>query len=160
LSLVQCQIVYASWGFPLADTSLVISMTVNALVTGLIVFRILKVLGNVQVISVQSLGFNTGRALRTVVFMLFESGIALFSLQLVRLLVTVVRTDAAVYALVLIGGIQEMLNGITPTIILVRVSMGLSFYNETSFDTVSGTLHFASGSSDCEPESNNSMDDI
>ena len=85
-------------------------MTVNALVTGLIIFRILKVLGDVQASSVQSLSFNAGRAPRAVIFILFESGIVLFSLQLARLLLTIVETDAAKDAFELIAGIQQMLN--------------------------------------------------
>ena len=35
--------------------------------------------------------------------------------------------------------------GITPTIILVRVSMGLSFHDEESMEEVAESLRFASG---------------
>ena len=118
MSLVQGEIAFAaSWGNSLAETSLIISMTVNALVTGLIIFRILKVLGDVQASSVQSLSFNAGRAPRTVIFILFESGIVLFSLQLARLLLTIVETDAAKDAFELIAGIQQMLNVIIRLIV-------------------------------------------
>ena len=119
-SLVQGQIAFAaSWGDSLAETSLIISMTVNALVTGLIIFKILKVLGDVQASSVQSLSFNAGslRAFRTVIFILFESGIVLFSLQLARLLLTIVVTDASGDAFELIVGMQQMLNVIIRLVI-------------------------------------------
>ena len=85
-------------------------MTVNALVTGLIIFRILKGLKDVQASSVQNLSFNVGRAPRAVIFILFASGIVLFSLQLTRLLLTFVATDAGDDAFELIAGIQQMLN--------------------------------------------------
>ena len=67
---------------------------------------------DVQASSVRSLSFNTGslRALRTVIFILFESGIVLFSLQLARLLLTIVETDSAGDAFELIAGIQQMFN--------------------------------------------------
>jgi len=41
-----------------------------------------------------------------------------------------------------------MLNGITPTIILVRVSMGLSFHDEPSLVETVGSLQFAADSLD------------
>ena len=37
--------------------------------------------------------------------------------------------------------------GITPTIILVRVSMGLSFHDENSMVEAAGSLHFAADNS-------------
>ena len=54
-------------------------MTVNTLMTGLIVFRILKVFQEVKSAS----GAITGRStLHHVIFILIESGMALFSIQL------------------------------------------------------------------------------
>jgi len=122
------------WGDIPAVTGLTLSMTVNALVTGLIVFRIFKVFQRVKTSTVnnRTLGVTDGSTLRRVIFLLIESGMVLFSIQLARLVVTIVTTDAAYYAFELIVGIHQMLNGITPTIILVRVSMGLSFHDKSS----------------------------
>jgi len=143
---------FASWGTAMVETSLVMSMTVNALVMSLIIFKILKVLREVQAHSDQTLGFTAGNTLRTVIFILIESGITLFSFQLARFLVTVVWTHYATYAYELIIGIQEMLNGITPTIILVRVSMGLSFNNVESLESVAESLHCVSASDNSDQE--------
>ena len=76
---------------------LALSMTVNALVTGLIAFRIFKVFREVKTATAndQILGVTGGSTLRRVVFILIESGMALFSIQLARLVVTIVKTDAA-----------------------------------------------------------------
>ena len=95
-------------------------MTVNALVTGLIVFRILKVFGEVKAGTAddQMLGVTGGSRLRRVIFIIIESGMALFSIQLARLVVTVVpTTDAAYDAYQLISSIHEMLNVIIRSVI-------------------------------------------
>ena len=63
-------------------------MAVNALVTGLIVFRILKVY-LVRATSIErTLGSSGGisRHVRNIVFVIIESGMALFAIQLVRVL--------------------------------------------------------------------------
>ena len=88
-------------------------MTVNALVTGLIVFRIFKVLQEVKTSTAddQILGVTGGSRLRRVIFIIIESGMALFSIQLARLLVSIIgNTDAAYDAFYLIASIHEMLN--------------------------------------------------
>ena len=71
-----------AWGSTLIATSLTASMTVNALVTGLIVFKILKVFSKVKPIYDQSLGStrNTKRQVRQVIFIIIESGMALFAI--------------------------------------------------------------------------------
>jgi len=89
------------------------------------------------------LGVPEGNALRRVIFVLIESGMALFSIHLVRLVATIVNTDATIKALQLIIALQDMVNGITPTIILVRVSMGLSFHDDTSMVEAIGSLRFS-----------------
>ena len=95
---------------------LTLSMIVNALATGLIVFRIFKVFQEVKtaIVDDQTLG-DTGRnTLQRVIFIIIESGMALFSAQLTRLvvsiLVKIVATDASSNAYVLIIPIHEMLN--------------------------------------------------
>ena len=42
--------------------------------------------------------------------------------------------------------------GITPTIIQVRVSMGLSFHDQESMEEVTSSLHFASDHPNPNPE--------
>jgi len=142
--IVQDQPVFPDWSSILVVTSLALSMTVNALVTGLIVFRIFKVFREVKTTADdQIVGVTGGSTLRRVMFILLESGMALFSIQLARLVVTIMITDAANDAYNLTLGIHDMLNGITPTIILVRVSMGLSFHDENSMvETSLGSLRF------------------
>ena len=63
-------------------------MVVNALVTGLIVSKILKVFLQVKATSVErtlgSLSSTGGPKLRHIIFIIIESGMALFAVQLVR----------------------------------------------------------------------------
>ena len=76
----------ANWNGILAETSFVLSMIVNALVMGLIVFRIIKVFREVNSTSDERLlGTAGGSTLRSTIFVLVESGMILFSIQLVRL---------------------------------------------------------------------------
>ena len=76
----------------MALTALVASMVVNALVTGLIVFKILKVFLEVRPTSVEetlgSLNSTRGPKLRRIIFIIIESGMALFAIQLARVVVT------------------------------------------------------------------------
>jgi hypothetical protein len=66
-------------------------MLVNALVTGLIVFGISKVFWEVKAISDRRVLCGTGWT-KSVIFLMVESEAALLSIQLVRLVVTVVLT--------------------------------------------------------------------
>ena len=66
-------------------------MVVNALVTGLIVFKILKVFLQVNFTSVERmLGSlsSEGPKLRHIIAIIIESGMALFAIQLVRVVIT------------------------------------------------------------------------
>ena len=71
---------------PLMITSFALSMAVNALVTTLIVFKILKVFLEVK----PALGSvaTEGTKLRSVIFIIIESGMALFAIQLVRVVIS------------------------------------------------------------------------
>ena len=91
---------------------LALSMTVNALVTGLIVFRILKIFQEIKTTTGddQTLGLTGESTLGRVISIIIESGMALFSIQLARLVVTISKSDAANDAYYLINGIHEMLN--------------------------------------------------
>ena len=85
-------------------------MSVNALVTGLIVFRIFKVFRQVKPTSnEQALGSTGGRKLYSIISIIIESGMILFSIQLARFVVTVVQTNAADYAYQIIVCIHEIL---------------------------------------------------
>ena len=109
-------------------------MTVNALVTGLIVFKISKVFQEVRVTVDQILGGTRGGALRRVLLVIIESGMVLFSVQLARLVAVIVevimpsnRNDGYIFDI--ISGIHPMLNVSIkdqsfPLIILMMVTMG------------------------------------
>ena len=123
-SIVQGQDYFPKWGIDLTTAGLALSMIVNALVTGLIVFRIFKVSQEVKTsTSDDQMLVVTGRnTLRRVIFIIIESGMALFSIQLSRLVVGIVKTDAASDAFYLIGGIHDILN------VVIRSIIAMSFY--------------------------------
>ena len=119
----------ASWGITLNLTGLAMSMTVNALATGLIVFRIYKVFRQVKLTSEdENLGATCGNKLRSIIFVIIESGMALFTIQLVRLVLSsghlVTRPVDGVYrALGVIVVTHQLLdvimNLVIPTFILL-----------------------------------------
>ena len=112
------------WGARIALTSLITSMTVNALVTGLIVFRIFKVFREVKSVTTledQSLSITRGNKLRSVTFILIESGMALFAIQLARVIITIpslLSTDTGYDVLESILAIHEMVNVIMSSVIV------------------------------------------
>ena len=96
-------------------------MAVNALVTSLIVFKILKVFLEVKATSVEqtlgSLSSTGGPKLRHIIFIIIESGMALFAIQLVRVVVSsLVELQAGlaapslIYALDFVIPIHQALN--------------------------------------------------
>jgi hypothetical protein len=121
--LGQGRIYLTYWGNILVLTSLTASMTVNALVTGLIVFKIFRVFRQVKYTTssdMKSLGVTGGRKLCSIIFVIIESGMALFVIQLARLAITAtwILTDAESDAFTLITvGIHEMLNVIISSVI-------------------------------------------
>jgi len=138
--------------YPLTITSLVASMAVNTLVTGLIVFRILKVSLEVKAASTsveRTLGSTGGTNLRHVIFIIIESGMALFAIQLASIILFPL-SSTLVLALVrdFLVVSNEMFNGIIPTIILVRVSLKLSFDDKESFKEAIESLRFINPPSD------------
>jgi len=151
-SFVQGQLLDTSWGGPpMVITSLTLSMTVNTLVTGLIVFKIFKVFLQVKAATAsveRTLGTTAGGSnLRHVIFIIIESGMALLAVQLARFVLYVLynlpsESESASDAYFIFITINEMFNGITPTIILLRVSMRLSFYDKESFIEAAGSLRF------------------
>ena len=111
---VQGQGYTYEWSNVLVLIGIALSMTVNALVTGLIVFRIFKVFREFKTAAAdnQTSGVpGGGIPLQRVIFILIESGVALFLIQLTRLVVAIVPTDEASNdAFYFITGIHEMLN--------------------------------------------------
>ena len=114
--IVQSNVDAAVWGNRLLLTGLITSMTVNALVTSLIVFRIFKVFREVRSVTTsedKSLGITRGNKLRSVTFIIIESGMALFAIQLTRVVISTQLTvpdDTAYYAFKLIAPIHVMVN--------------------------------------------------
>ena len=102
------------------------SMTVNALVTGLIVIKILKVFLEVKsnTTSVErTLGSTGGTKLRQVVFVIIESGMALFAIQLIRLVFYILPMEWTIDASDYVIAIHEMFN-----VIIRSCSFLLLFY--------------------------------
>jgi hypothetical protein len=80
-----------------AVTGSAASMAVNTLVTGLIVFKILKVFSEVKAATTsveRTLGTTGGTKLKHVIFVIIESGMALLAVQLVRVMVYSVTLPA------------------------------------------------------------------
>ena len=100
------------WGNPLTTTALAMSMIVNAIATSLVVFRIFKVFRAVKLTPEERISDVTRRSpLRPLMFVLIESGMLLFSIQLVRLVVGSVSAPTDVvdsYAVT--ASIHQMLN--------------------------------------------------
>ena len=89
------------------------TITVNTLVTSLIVFRILKAFLEYKASSVErTLGTIEGTKLRHAIFVIIESGMALFVIQLIRFVLFEQPEDSetATIAYILVIGINEMLN--------------------------------------------------
>ena len=115
-------------GSPLEVTGLALSMTVNGLVTGLIVFRILKLSQEVKTSTAndQILGVTNGSTLQRVIFILIESDMALFSIQLARLVASTMLTNPAEITLDLMISIHNMLNVIIRSLIVTLFTEKMS----------------------------------
>ena len=103
--------VIAPWGNMLILTGLATSMAVNLLGTGLMVFKILNVfwkynLNATLVERILELKSAMGE-FRYILFVIMESGMALFAIQLVRIVFT---STGPVAGRDLVIGIHEMLN--------------------------------------------------
>lgn len=95
------------------STSLAISLTVNAVITSLIVLRILKVCGEVSFGDLTSGAGGAEAKLRSIIFIIIESGMAMFIVQLIRVVLTILNMDAVF----LVIGIHEMFNVIIRPVI-------------------------------------------
>ena len=116
------------WVYPATLTSFTMSLTVNALVTGLIVFRILRVYLEV----VKPTGGGTGESkLRPVIFILIESGMALLCMQLAQFVLYLIKTDGALVVDQPIAYTLQMLNvTIKSVVITLFFSNAVGFYRE------------------------------
>ena len=120
-SIVQNDVHQNVWGARLTLPSLIASMIVNALVTGLIVFKIFKAFQRVKSVTTSeeiSLGITGRTKLRSVIFIIIESGMVLFAIQLARVVVTIVETVAANYAFDFIVLIHGMVNVMISSVVL------------------------------------------
>ena len=122
---VQGRFVVSGLSNILTITGLAMTMTVNALVMCLIVFRIFKVFQEIKVTTSSeetSMGIIGGSKLWSIMFIIIESGMALFSIQLARVVVsTSLGTTADFDAFSLIAGIHEILNVIITSIIFTFI---------------------------------------
>ena len=93
------------WGSILALTDLTASLAVNTLVTGLMVFKILEVFLEVERLmpettsverTLGSLRSSGGIKLQHIVFVIIESGMVLFAIQLVRIVLVGLPETAVV----------------------------------------------------------------
>ena len=85
-------------------------MAVNALMTAMIVIKILKVMLEVKPASL-TLGSTGGNKLRHLIFIIIESGMALFAIQLVRVVLSCLPLQAStVLAFNITIGINQMFN--------------------------------------------------
>jgi hypothetical protein len=94
-------------------------MAVNALVTGLIVFKILQVFLEFKPTSVEqtlgSLSSTGGSKLQHVIFIIIESGMGLFAIQLVRIVLTILAQQTGEFTgptkgMYLVSGILQVCN--------------------------------------------------
>jgi hypothetical protein len=127
-TILPNQILQAQWGIWMGVAAIVLSMIVNALMTGLIVVRILKAkqfqvrpelhpqaLGE-QTLPSLELGSYGGMKYWSVLEIIIESGMALFCIQLIRVVLQVIdilemtSSDVPLNALVIVIPIHEILN--------------------------------------------------
>jgi hypothetical protein len=105
----------------LALTGLTTSMALNALVTGLIIFKIVNVFLELKPTSVErtmgSLSSTGGSKLRHIIFIIIESGMVLFAIQLVRIVLTALVAQTGYIGFTgpevgmkLVTGIHQILN--------------------------------------------------
>jgi len=112
-------------------TSFILSIVVNTLVTGLIVFKIRKMFLDVKAASFttsveQTLGTTAGGTtgmlqVQRVIFIMIESGMALLAVQLARFVVYYFlpidsESELEIEAYSLIDGIYEMMNVIISSV--------------------------------------------
>ena len=121
-------------------TSFALSMVVNILVTGLIVFKILKVfleLTDVTTSVERTLGPTGGTKLRHVIFMIIESGMILFAVQLAQFVLYNLPSESASGLYIVFIGINEMLNVIirfkAARFLLIKFTTWIGYHTNNNF---------------------------
>ena len=116
------------WENTVFITGYAASMAVNALTTGMIVFRILKAKGVKPTSVERTLGSTEGNKFRHITFIIIESGMALFAIQLLRVVLSFIPVAVeqdpflqTVSDFVIV--INQMLN-----VIIIRSSFPLPFF--------------------------------
>ena len=121
-------VVIYPWGNMLLLTSFIASMVVNALVTGLIAFKILKVFLEVKPTSVEqtlgSLNSTGGPKLQRIIFIIIESGMALFAIQLVHVVIVILL-------------LLEI-----PTPLSLDIALGLVLFTHQALNVIIRSVHF------------------
>ena len=112
------------WPNTVSITGLAASMAVNALMTGMIVFRILKATGVTPTSIERTLGSTEGSKFRHIMFIIIESGMALFAIQLVRIVLDFISVPVEQYQFLVAAGdfvivINQMLNVIRSSFLLL-----------------------------------------
>ena len=103
-------------------------MAVNALMTGMIVFKILKATGIKPTSVERTLGSTEGNKFRHIMFIIIESGMALFAIQLIRFVLPYISVPKAQVLFLLAAQdfvivINQILN-----VIIIRSSFLLLFF--------------------------------
>ena len=107
-------------------TGLGISLIVNAAVTGLIVFRILKVYNEVKpIFEHRTLGNGgpAGARLRSIMLIIIESGMAMFTIQLTRVVLTIFQNETFYIS----AGINKIFNVIIQSLVISTCILLRSF---------------------------------
>ncbi|KAF8801570.1 hypothetical protein BYT27DRAFT_7198123 [Phlegmacium glaucopus] len=115
------------WFLPMGVASFSLSLTVNTIVTGLLVLKLVLLHREVTRALPTSSIHRGGQGLFPLISILIESGMFTFIGQLVW--VVMFRLQNTGFNSV--GSPITMIYGITPTIIIVRVAMGTSYDNRT-----------------------------
>ena len=93
----------------MVSTSYAIPLAVNALVTGLILLRIVKVYWDVEPVLYEKILSATGKSkFRSIVFALIESAMALFALQVILVVCSGLATEPSIEVGNMIIGTHQM----------------------------------------------------
>ena len=128
--IVQNNLWITLWGTALTLASLIVSMTVNALATGLIVFRILKVFHEVKDITTsdkKSLDFTGGRKLCSVIFIIIESCMALLVIQVARVVLVIINFDISLTNRITWNAANDLIMGIHKLFNVLYIDRGRPF---------------------------------
>jgi len=133
---------FPPWAIPLAISAICISLASNTIVTGLLVLRITMIYRQCRRNMTHAARSLFNPQVSPIISILIETGMMTFVSQLI-LVIAFGLQDA--YALV-VGSPMIMIYGITPTIIVVRVTMGNSYNSQDRTSRTQSIMAFASDS--------------